>query len=57
MKDDYTINSYYLTYTSLFKRVDGCTFLNSGVKGLTSSLTPAIYAVPCDMEVLALNVE
>ena len=31
MKDDYTTNSHYLTYTFLFKRLGECTFLNLGL--------------------------
>ena len=34
MKDDYTTNSHYLTYTFLFKRVGRMYILNLGVKGL-----------------------
>ena len=30
MKDDYTINSHYLTYTFLFKRLGECTFWTYG---------------------------
>ena len=34
MKDDYTTNSHYLTYTFLFGKVGRMYFLNLGVKGL-----------------------
>ena len=35
MKDDYTTNSHYLTYTFLFKSWESVTLiLNLGVKGL-----------------------
>ena len=36
MKNDYTANSHYLTYTFLFRRLEECTFFNLGVKGLRS---------------------
>ena len=36
MKDDYTTNSHYLTYTFLFRKVGRMYFLNLGVKGLKS---------------------
>ena len=34
MKDDYTTNSYYLTYAFLFKKLGECNFLIMGMKGL-----------------------
>ena len=34
MKDDYTNNSHYLTYTFLFKRLGECNFLILEMKGL-----------------------
>ena len=34
MKDDYTTNSHYLTYTFLFRKVGRMYFLILGVKGL-----------------------
>ena len=33
MKNDYTTNSHYLTYTFLFKRLGECNFLVLGMKG------------------------
>ena len=38
MKDDYTTNSHYLTYTFNFKRFGRMYFLNLGVKGLIDVL-------------------
>ena len=37
MKDDYTINSHYLTYTFSLQEVGRMYFVSSGVKGLTKS--------------------
>ena len=34
MRDDYTTNSHYLTYTFLFEKVERVYFLNVEVKGL-----------------------
>ena len=43
MKDDYTIDSHYLTYTFLFRKVGRMYILNLGVKGVKSTQwTPII---------------
>ena len=34
MKDDYTTNSHYITYTFIFRKVGRMYFFNLGVKGL-----------------------
>ena len=42
MKDDYTTNSHYLTYTFLFRGLGECYFLNLGVRGLIITVSSTI---------------
>ena len=47
MKDDYTVNSHYLTYTFLFKRLGECPFWTYGserVKSCTWISSPLFYS-------------
>ena len=39
MKDDYSTNSHYLTYTLFYRRLGELFFLNLGVKGLIAVTT------------------
>ena len=59
MKDDYTTNSHYLTYTLLFRKVGRMYFLNLEVEGLTFTLcfTLLIMAGPKSDDAKSITTE